>query len=367
MGNDDIIRMVSTSASSADVSDVVLRETSRRRLVFRATLVRNPRNAEASVRGLLVYQAKRGRDGWVDVDSLKLTNLKAGEWTKVELSSEEILRLYQAVASLYSYMRERGISYGEQELVPITKGEVVRRVLALLEGDDTQELVETFLDWASNQDTRTLATSLGATSADTLITFGAAVTAARMRRFIDVARRGLRISEESKWQSLLKQESWVISQLYAQPVVLIKDQAYVGGKSIENTGGSVIDYLFANNLTGNVLLVEIKTPTAPLLRDYRGNVMAPAADLSGGVQQLLQARHSFEEEYRQLIERSSVGLQVVSPRCLLIVGTLSSLSDQVARRSFEIFRNNNRQVEVVTFDELIAKAEQLVSLLEGQS
>jgi Shedu protein SduA, C-terminal len=95
--------------------------------------------------------------------------------------------------------------------------------------------------------------------------------------------------------------------------------------------------------------------------------MAPAADLSGGVQQLLQARHSFEEEYRQLIERSSVGLQVVSPRCLLIVGTLSSLSDQVARRSFEIFRNNNRQVEVVTFDELIAKAEQLVSLLEGQS
>jgi Shedu protein SduA, N-terminal len=208
MGNDHIIRMVSTSASSADVSDVVLRETSRRRLVFRATLVRNPQNAEASVRGLLVYQAKRDRDGWVDVDSLKLTNLKAGEWTKVELSSEEILRLYQAVASLYSYMRERGISYGEQELVPITKGEVVRRVLALLDGDDTQELVETFLDWASNQDTRTLATSLGATNADSLITFGAAVTAARMRRFIDVARRGLTISEESKWQSLLKHRKY---------------------------------------------------------------------------------------------------------------------------------------------------------------
>jgi hypothetical protein len=101
MGDDDSIRMVSTSASSASVSDVVLRETDRRRLVFRATLVRNSQNAEASVRGLLVYQAKRGNDEWADIDRLKLTNLKAGEWTKVELSSEEILRLYQAIASLY--------------------------------------------------------------------------------------------------------------------------------------------------------------------------------------------------------------------------------------------------------------------------
>jgi hypothetical protein len=85
------------------------------------------------------------------------------------------------------------------------------------------------------------------------------------------------------------------------------------------------------------------------------------------VQQLLQARHSFEEEHRQLVERSGEDLNVVAPQCLLIVGTLSSLTGDTARRSFELLRNNNRQVEVVTFDELIGKAEQLVRLLESHS
>jgi hypothetical protein len=367
MGDEEIIRTVSTSASTADVSDVVLRTGDRRRLVFRAMLVHNPHNAEASVRGTLVYQAKRAADDWVDIDGLSLTSMRSDEWTKVEFRSEELLKLYQAVSSLYAHMRESGITYGEQELVPIEKGEVVRQVLALLDGEDSEELVKAFLGWASDQDTRTLAASLGGTDADSLITFDAAVTVARMRHFITLAKVALAGSDESEWQELLKKESWVISQIYAQPIVLIKDQAYVGGKSIHNTGGSVVDYLYANNLTGNVLLVEIKTPAAALLRSYRGNIMAPAADLSGGLQQLLQARHSFEEEYRQLVQLSGEDLTVVSPRCLLIVGTLTSLSDDTARRSFELFRNNNRQVEVITFDELIGKAEQLVTLLEGHS
>lgn len=365
MDDDEIIRTVSTSASTANVSDVVLRTGNRRRLVFRAMLVRNLHNEAASVRGTLIYQAKRDRDQWIDIDGLSLTTLRSDEWTKVELKSEELLKLYQAVGTLYAHMRERGIAYGEQELVPIEKGEVVRQVLALLDGEDSEELVKAFLGWASDQDTGTLAVSLGDTDADTLVTFDAAVTVARMRHFIILAKSALASTDESEWQELLKKESWVISQIYAQPIVLIQDQAYVGGKSIRNTGGSVVDYLYTNKLTGNVLLVEIKTPAATLLRSYRGNVMAPGPDLSGGVQQLLQARHSFEQEHRQLVERSGKDLNVISPRCLLIVGTLTSLSDDTARRSFELFRNNNRQVEVVTFDELIGKAEQLVQLLVG--
>lgn len=358
------IKTVSTSASSADVSDVVLRDGDRRRLIFRATLVRNPRDAAASVRGTLIYQAKRAEDRWVDIDSLNLTHIRADEWTKVELKSEEVLKLYTAVSSLYAHMRERGIIYGEQELVSVDKGQVLDQVLALLDGDDSDDLIKAFLGWASDQSVIALVGSLRDAESDSLINFNAAITIARMRRFVSTARSALTSADEDEWQALLKTESWVVSQIYAQPVVLIKDQAYVGGKSIHNTGGSVVDYLYSNNLTGNVLLVEIKTPATSLLRSYRGNVMAPAADLGGGVQQLLQARYSFEEEFRALVQRSGENLDVVSPRCLLVVGTLTDLSDDTARRSFELFRNNNREVEVVTFDELIGKAEQLIELME---
>lgn len=81
------------------------------------------------------------------------------------------------------------------------------------------------------------------------------------------------------------------------------------------------------------------------------------------MQRLLQARHSLQEDFRALLERSSLRLAPVSPRRLLIVGNLSSLDSDLERRSFELFRNSAPAVDVVTFDELLAKTEQLVELL----
>ncbi|SRR6266566_1138006 len=107
MDDDEIIRTISTSASTADVTDVVLRPGERRRLVFRATLVRNVNDPTASVRGTLVYQAKRDRDRWEDLDSLSLASMRAGEWTKIELRSGEILKLFQAVRRLYTRWARR--------------------------------------------------------------------------------------------------------------------------------------------------------------------------------------------------------------------------------------------------------------------
>lgn len=117
--------------------------------------------------------------------------MRTDEWAKVELRSEELLRLYQAVGGLYTYMREHGIGYRDQELalLPIEKGEIVRQVLALLEGEDSKELVRAFLGWASGQSMASLAASLRGTDAESLITFDAAVTIARMRRFVSTARR----------------------------------------------------------------------------------------------------------------------------------------------------------------------------------
>jgi hypothetical protein len=210
-----IIRTVSTSPSTADVSDVVLRTGDRRRLVFRPMLLRNPNNDAASVRGTLVYQAKRVGEQWVDVTGLNLSTMRTDEWTKVELRSEELLKLYQAVGGLYTYMREHGISYRDQEmaLLPIEKGEVVRQVLSLLEGEGSGELVRAFFGWASGQSMATLAASLRGTDADSLITFDAALTVARMRHFISIAKKGLTSSDEGRWQALLKRELGYISEL----------------------------------------------------------------------------------------------------------------------------------------------------------
>ncbi len=57
-----LVRITSTSGSTAQVTQVVLREGPRTRLVFTPTLVDNGKDPEASVRGELAYQSKNAAD-----------------------------------------------------------------------------------------------------------------------------------------------------------------------------------------------------------------------------------------------------------------------------------------------------------------
>ncbi len=41
-------------------------------------------------------------------------------------------------------------------------------------------------------------------------------------------------SLEKQWQEFLRDNSWIFSSIFAQPVILFKREAYVGGKTIDN-------------------------------------------------------------------------------------------------------------------------------------
>jgi hypothetical protein len=146
-------------------------------------------------------------------------------------------------------------------------------------------------------------------------------------------------------------------------MVIVRGQAYVGGKSIENKGGSIVDYMYANVLTKNSLIVEIKTPTADLLttREYRNGIYGPSSELSGGTQQVLHARRTFQEEYLTLTKGDNADFNAFATRGLLIIGRLPHEREKIS--SFELYRDAQRDVEIVTFDELITKAGLLIEAL----
>ena len=49
--------------------------------------------------------------------------------------------------------------------------------------------------------------------------------------------------------------------------------SFVGGKIVKNVDGKIVDYLYRNDLTKNVALIEIKTPETKLLEnEYRANI-----------------------------------------------------------------------------------------------
>jgi hypothetical protein len=71
--------------------------------------------------------------------------------------------------------------------------------------------------------------------------------------------------KEGFWQKTLKRYSFVLSQVFAFPMVVIQERAYVGGTAIDGSGEGIADFLVANGLTDNVALIEIKTPKTKLL------------------------------------------------------------------------------------------------------
>ena len=77
-------------------------------------------------------------------------------------------------------------------------------------------------------------------------------------------------ADEGFWQNTFTENSYILSQVFAAPVVFVKERAYVGGMSIMGSGASLVDYLLAHASSRSALVVEIKTPTTKLLgRKYR--------------------------------------------------------------------------------------------------
>lgn len=175
-------------------------------------------------------------------------------------------------------------------------------------------------------------------------------------------------SSEEFWQESLHKHAYVLSQVFAFPIVVIKGKAFVGGKGLGNSGGNVVDYLCKTVQTSNALLTEIKTPTSPLIgTEYRDGVFNIGRELTGGVLQISNYKDSLLKECRTLLANASLGIEdAIDPPCLLIVGNTEQLTLPSHRKSFELFRRGLKDVQVITFDELFMKVDSLVKILEGK-
>jgi hypothetical protein len=186
-----------------------------------------------------------------------------------------------------------------------------------------------------------------------------------LRRIIELWDHEKKNNLEEYWQNLLTSNPWVISQVFSDPVVIITDKAYVGGKAIDNTSGNIVDFLYKNQITTHVKLVEIKTPTTKLLSSIYRNVFSISTELTGSINQVLNYREEIEKNFHALSSASVFKYEVINPRCLLIAGSFENeqLND-TQKKSFEIFRSELKNVEIITFDELFAKIQLLLGLLE---
>ncbi|SDN48802.1 protein of unknown function [Geodermatophilus siccatus] len=175
------------------------------------------------------------------------------------------------------------------------------------------------------------------------------------------------VSSEEHWQQFFARFPVCLAAVLQGRAYELLSKCYVGGKSWNNTGGSVLDFLAIHST--NVACIEIKAPTAPLLgSQYRGNTYLPSRDLLGGWLQVLGSRQTLLQSAAQLNARAEPGARVTitDPQCFLIIGNLIEESfDETQTASFELYRRSLRDVTVVTFDEVFSGLEMLRNAIEG--
>jgi hypothetical protein len=197
-----------------------------------------------------------------------------------------------------------------------------------------------------------------------------------LRDILHVWRENKENDSESFWQDTLLSNSLVLSQVFSFPVVVFHDQAYVGGKGIENRGGRIVDFLLKNPVSENILLIEIKTPKSRLLGSlYRESTYNVHNDLSGAIIQVSTQRDSLIKEYHTLLSKELAkgqeGFQALNPHCLVISGNyqkeiMSCSPEEIPakRNSFELYRNGLKDIQIITYDELFQKIEILLKMFE---
>ena len=189
---------------------------------------------------------------------------------------------------------------------------------------------------------------------------------------------------EAVWQSFLEESPWILGiGLSGQLLTSWNNERLeqvVAGFSVTGPGKRADALLRTAGRIRSLAFAEIKHHETPLLggSEYRPGCWAPSSELAGGIAQSQQTAHlAVREIGERLTDLDEDGAEtgeatwVIRPRSFLILGHLDQLRGGAGvqlhkLRSFELCRRHLDQPEVLTFDELLARAEWHVSLAEHE-
>lgn len=374
----DEIELTSTSATTAVCSPVPLRVTDRVRLVFHPTVVINPHDPRACVRGEFVYQKKSSNGEWRDVQTDSLATIKTGEAFKLELKSAEMLSLVNAIGPIYRMVwtekriprlptRFVRMGQGLAQLITLSESELEQFLDA--HPNDAVAVLGRVLTWLAKRPVTTkAAAALAAIDPDRLPSITALLGVSTLRAALEDWEASEGNEDEDFWQRMLSRHAFVLSQLFAHPIIVIKEKAFLGGKHVDNRGGSYVDFLVAAECTTSVALVEIKTPATPLLGPaYRTDALPPSSHLAGAVAQVLKYRSTFVRAFDALNTDDPRRMLLGGCPAFVVVGHSKQLDTTEKKESFERFRSQLRDVTIICFDELFSRVAKTVHLLDGPS
>lgn len=379
------IDVVSRSAMTADATPVVLSSTERFRFRFMPMLVDNQNNPEQSVRGKLLLERKPKNEKYFPTDSVapceKVTrgSAKNGDWVEIELHSEETYNLFIGLKKLYDLSGcMNGIPFGSARFAQIDSSfssflEVIQNdpsAARMIGEPQNFELIKILLQLITQTSSHeSLKNSLSSLANENLQALTTSASLEGLKRVEALMRENLDNGKEEFWQQkVFNENQWVLAQIFSCPCTIYAQKAFVGGKSLDNKGGNVCDFIYRNKMTQNVALIEIKTPCTEIVGKPYREIYSMSLDMSGAVNQVLNYRDELQKNFstltRDLEEADTV--RAFSPKCVVVIGKISTLNAK-QQKAFELYRNSFNNLTIITFDELHQKICDLMSVFKEDS
>ena len=194
-------------------------------------------------------------------------------------------------------------------------------------------------------------------------------------------------SNERLWQIFFEKNTWIfgygLNYIFNTPLAEKKLEQVVSGFDFQSSGKRVDALLKTRGLINSLCFVEIKTPQTLLIKDlknaYRPECWQISDDLTGAISQIqktlqkslsnLSTKTEIKDDHGNLTGET---VFLYQPKSFIVVGNLSEFITEKGINeekfsSFELFRQNIKSPEIVTFDELYERAKFIIKNTESVS
>jgi len=353
----EMITTRSVGRGIADIQqDFVLEDKPRTKTIFRAQI------HDGGFRGQIIRYRKDVNGNTMDVVPVNFNQLHADESIQVELPTAAAAALDEAFAVLAQLLRDQGVRYGENQFsinqagaLMVTDSNKSAVIRGLLEQDLGEEVWHDLSETNPDLATRLSWAKIHAIRTSALEEFEQAIT--------DTGKN------ENWWQNFFSGNKWIFGYgLNYQILRTVQEQPQYTGANVTRSGGQRGDFLQSTSAEVRfTVLVEIKKPSTALLHEeYRNGAWNVANELSGGVAQVQSNAKRWEVEgsrtdaNRDLVEGEH-DAYTVQPKGIVVIGNTAQLDTRDKRNSFELFRRNLNNPEVITFDELLERARFIIA------
>jgi hypothetical protein len=178
-------------------------------------------------------------------------------------------------------------------------------------------------------------------------------------------------SEEKVWQLFFEKNEWIFGYgLDYRFQTILQRESHVSDVGLDGSNTVVADYLLGDKKF--TTFVEIKKPSTPLFGRVkeRSNTWRLSNDVVHSVSQILEQKASglikmdkpqFDSSGNPIVQKA------YDSKVILIMGHWKQLNEssnvlesEIKKKTFELFRNDSRNIEIITYDELYDRARFIV-------